>query len=181
MWIPALATPSGALGECLSRSNTPRESARTLRPSGRTFELGALVQPVVRAVKRYRTVKALNQLDEHALADIGLRRDDIDKVASQAANGKLPGAPVRFAPFAALRKAWLRHAAIAQLQRLPDRMLYDIGIERGRIPATVDHLLAKRGAETGGRQPETVRGVATQRGGRGRAEAAVETTHKKAA
>ncbi len=43
---------------------------------------------------------------------------------------------------AALRRGWRRQAAIRSLQGLPDWVLADIGIERGRIPASVDDLLA---------------------------------------
>ncbi len=141
-WIPELATPSGAFGQYLQRADTPHRS-----PDARGL-LSALVQPVVRAVRRHRTVKALKQLDAHLLADIGIERDEIDKVAAKAAEAITPvvaAGPARRVGVelvAALRKSWHRQAAIRSLQRLPDWTLADIGIERGRIPQSVDSLLA---------------------------------------
>ena len=152
-WIPELATPSGAFGQYLQRADTPRRSPGTVadvkRPStGASGLLIALVQPIVRAVRRHRTVKALKQLDAHLLADIGIERDEIDKVAAKAAEAITPvvaAGPARRVGVelvAALRKSWHRQAAIRSLQRLPDWTLADIGIERGRIPQSVDSLLA---------------------------------------
>ncbi len=142
-WIPELATPAGAFGQSLQRADTPRRS-----PGTRGF-LSALVQPIVRAVRRRRTVRMLRQLDAHLLADIGIERDEIDEVAAKAAEAITPAVAagparrvlVKFV--AALREGWQRQAAIRSLQGLPDWVLADIGIERGRIPESVDSLLAK--------------------------------------
>ncbi len=54
---------------------------------------------------------------------------------------------LRFALLTALRRAWRRQAAIAALQRLSDHTLSDIGIERRRIAASVDAMLAKDAAK----------------------------------
>ncbi len=152
-WIPELATPSGAFGQYLQRADTPHRS-----PDARGL-LSALVQPVVRAVRRHRTVKALKQLDAHLLADIGIERDEIDKVAAKAAEAITPvvaAGPARRVGVelvAALRKGWHRQAAIRSLQGLPDWILADIGIERGRIPENIDNLLAKGGPAQAERGP----------------------------
>ncbi len=141
-WIPELATPAGALGQCLQRADTPRQS-----PGARGL-LIALARSVVRAVRRRRTVRMLRQLDAHLLADIGIERHEIDEVAAKAAEAMTPvvaAGPARRVGVefvAALRKGWRRQAAIRSLQGLPDWALADIGIERGRIPASVDALLA---------------------------------------
>ncbi len=153
-WIPELATPVGAFGQCLQRADTPRRSPGTLadvkRPSaGASGLLIALARSVVRAVRRRRTVRMLRQLDAHLLADIGIERHEIDKVAAKAAKAATPVAaagPARrvlVELVAALRKGWQRQAAIRSLQGLPDWVLADIGIERGRIPESVDSLLAQ--------------------------------------
>ena len=142
-WIPELVTPTTAFGVCLQRNDTPRPSAG---PGGLLI---ALVRSVVRAVRRRRTVRMLRQLDAHLLADIGIERYEIDKVAAKAAKAATPvvaAGPVRRALVelvAALRKGWQRQAAIRSLQGLPDWVLTDIGIERGRIPESVDSLLAQ--------------------------------------
>ncbi len=141
-WIPELATPTAAFGQCLQRNDTPRRS-----PGTRGL-LSALVQPLVRAVRRRRTAQALGQLDAHLLADIGIERNEIDAVAAKAAKATKPvvaAGPARrvlVELVAALRKSWQRQAAIRSLQGLPDWVLADIGIERGRIPESVDSLLA---------------------------------------
>ncbi len=152
-WIPELATPAGALGQCLQRADTPRRSPGTVaevkRPSaGASGLLIALARSVVRAVRRRRTVRMLRQLDAHLLADIGIERDEIDEVAAKAAKAitpvvaAVPARRVLGELVAALRKGWQRQAAIRSLQGLPDWVLADIGIERGRIPESVDSLLA---------------------------------------
>ncbi len=154
--IPELATAGGALRQCLARPDAARDSHNTpataVRPSpSLRVLLDVLVQPVLRAIRRRRTVRALKQLNAHLLADIGVERDEIDEVVARVVNDKAKAAPSRFAPrvaprfrpLAALRRSWRRQAAIAALQRLPDRSLSDIGIERGRIPEAVDDLLAK--------------------------------------
>ena len=50
---------------------------------------------------------------------------------------KLPTSILTF-----LTKAWRRQAAIADLQRLSNHTLADIGIERGCIPELVDAMMA---------------------------------------
>ncbi len=152
-WIPELATPAGAFGVSLQRTDAPRRSPGTVadvkRPSaGAPGLLIALARSVVRAVRRRRTVRMLRQLDAHLLADIGIERDEIDAVAAKAAEAAtpvvaaVPARRVRVELVAALRKGWRRQAAIRSLQSLPDWVLVDIGIERGHIPNAVDDLLA---------------------------------------
>ena len=142
-WMPELATPTAAFGEFLQRADAPRRSP------GASGLLIALAHSVVRAVRRRRTTQALRQLDAHLLADIGIERGEIDKVAAKAAKAITPvvaAGPawrVGVELVAALRKSWRRQAAIRSLQGLPDWVLADIGIERGRIPNAVDGLLAQ--------------------------------------
>ena len=157
-WMPELATPRGAFGQYLQRTDTPRRSPGTLAdvkrpPAGARGLLIALARSVapsvVRAVQRRHTAQALRQLDAHLLADIGIERGEIDAVAAKAAEVITPvvaAGPARrvlVALLAALRNGWRRQAAIRSLQGLPDWVLADIGIERGHIPASVDDLLAK--------------------------------------
>jgi len=156
-WMPELATPPSALGQCPQRTDTPRRSPGTRadvkRPSARArgflSALARSVAPaVVRAVQRRHTAQALRQLDAHLLADIGIERGEIDAVAAKAAEANtpvvaaVPARWIRVELLAALRKGWRRQAAIRSMQSLPDWVLADIGIERGHIPASVDDLLA---------------------------------------
>ena len=155
--IPELATPTGAFGQCLQRTDTPRRSPGTRadvkRPStgagGFLIALAWSGAPsVVRAVLRRRTAQALRRLDAHLLADIGIERGEIDAVAAKAAEATTPvvaaepARRVHVELLAALREGWRRQAAIRSLQGLPNWVLADIGIERGHIPEIVDDLLA---------------------------------------
>ncbi len=152
-WMADLAAPAGAFGQPLQRTDTPRQSP------GTSGLLTALVRPVVRAVRRHRTVRMLRQLDAHLLADIGIERHEIDKVAAKAAKATRPVVAAGPAQWigaelvAALRKSWRRQAAIRSLQSLPDWALADIGMERGRIPASVDAILAQ-GKQSPAARPE---------------------------
>ncbi len=173
IWIPKLATPSGAFGEYLHRADSPRRSPGTVadvkRPSaGARGLLSALARSVVRAVRRRRTAQVLKRLDAHLLADIGIERDEIDEVAAKAAEATTPvvatrpARRVRVELLGALRKGWRRQAAIRSLQGLPDWVLADIGIERGRIPGSVDDLLAN-GEQRPATRPEPAVAPAAQK------------------
>lgn len=150
-WLLELATPTVALGRGLPRSEPtakPR-AANTNHPIIGLLE--SVVRTAVRAIKSRHTANQLRQLDTHLLDDIGIARSEIDRVATQAAARQAVFAMPRFALLTdlltALRKAWKRQAAIAALQRLSDHTLSDIGIERRRIAATVDAMLAHDAAK----------------------------------
>ena len=97
----------------------------------------ALVTPVTRALHRRRTINQLKGLSKQCLKDIGVRRDEIETLAGQlVAEGK----PSRPSLIEKLRRSRARHAAIRELQRLPDRVLADIGLPRGMIAPAVDGL-----------------------------------------
>jgi len=102
--------------------------------------VGALVRPLRQAMMRGETVRELRQLDDHMLRDIGLERSQIEEIADALA-GSAPQRAPRPGPIARLRKAYQRRATIAALENLDDRVLSDIGLVRGNIARTVDHLL----------------------------------------
>ncbi len=113
-----------------------------------------IVETLVRAMKRRHTANLLRALDSRLLEDIGIERGDIDRVAAKAAAEAVIGVGAPAMPRIAsltellatilngLTKAWQRQSTIAALQRLPNHTLTDIGIERGRIPETVDAMMA---------------------------------------
>jgi uncharacterized protein YjiS (DUF1127 family) len=155
-WLLELATPSVALGRGLPRNEfaaQPR-AANVNRPGA------GIVETLNRAMKRHHTAYLLKRLDTRLLEDIGITRGDIDVIATKAAAeaaaregltampriaslAKLPAAI-----WAGLTDAWRRQATIVALQRLSNHTLADIGIERGRIPETVDVMIAEAKAAT---------------------------------
>ena len=154
-WLLELATPSVALGRGLPRNDfaAKARAANANRPFAGL--LAALVRTVVRSVKYYQTARLLKQLDPHLLNDIGISRGQIDEIATKAAaeavvrqgNSALPGlaslAKVPASILTGMIESWQRQATITALHRLSDHLLADIGIERGRIAATVDIMMAR--------------------------------------
>ena len=153
-WLLELATPSVALGRGLPRN----EFAAQLRAANVNRPGAGIVEALNRAMKRRHTANLLKQLDTRLLDDIGITRGEIDVIATKAAAeaaaregltampriaslAKLPAAI-----WTGLTDAYRRQATIVALQRLSNHTLADIGIERGRIPQTVDTMIAK--AET---------------------------------
>lgn len=105
----------------------------------------------VRAWHRRHTIAELQKLSDRMLADIGLSRSQIVEVATRLTADPATGAQHQAKPasdslFARLRRVQHRRQAIRELEQLPDRILADIGISRGQIPATVDKILEKRHA-----------------------------------
>jgi uncharacterized protein YjiS (DUF1127 family) len=105
---------------------------------------------LARARRCRRTIAELNQLSDRMLADIGLTRSQIVEVATLLAapadgtrrHSKLAQQSI----FVRMRLAQQRRKSIRELEQLPDRILADIGIARGRIPAAVDEIMEKRNA-----------------------------------
>jgi len=155
-WLLELATPSVALGRGLPRN----EFVAQLRAANVNRPGTGIVEALIRAMKRRQTANQLKQLDSRLLDDIGITRGDIDAIATKAATeaaaregltampriaslAKLPAAI-----WTGLMDAYRRQATIVALQRLSNHTLADIGIERGRIPQTVDTMLTQAKAET---------------------------------
>jgi len=155
-WLLELATPSVALGRGLPRNEFPAQprAANVNRPGA------GIVEALNRALKRRHTANQLKRLDSRLLEDIGITRGEIDVIATRAAAeaaaregltampriaslAKLPAAI-----WTGLTGAWRRQATIVALQRLSNHTLADIGIERGRIPETVDGMMAEAKAVT---------------------------------
>ena len=73
-----------------------------------------------------------------------IERDALDLVLSSAAYRWVTRIEMALQSLAALlRRARRRRRAIHQLSALPDRMLQDIGLDRGAIPRVVDGVLAR--------------------------------------
>jgi len=124
----------------LSRAKMPAGVAASADSVGSAF--GALLAAIRRPFRHASIVRELTRLDDRMLADIGVRRWDIDTVADAAAaveGPSLVGAlgEVIIAIGKAVSQWQERRTAVRELSELDDRMLSDIGISRSEIPAVV--------------------------------------------
>ena len=125
----------------LSRAMTPATTTRTeeFTPAVREFSSqGNLMQ---RWLRRAAVVRELSQLDSRMLDDIGVSRWQIDEIADAAVGGERPSLAAALAQTLAapLMRWYRRNEAFRQLSQLDDRMLADIGVNRGDIPALVEN------------------------------------------
>jgi uncharacterized protein YjiS (DUF1127 family) len=102
----------------------------------------SLFDILVRPFRRGRIARELRLLDERMLADIGLSPSDIDRVAADSVGGKGEWIALSLVRHAARRIAdWAnKRATYRSLMSLDERMLTDIGLTRGDIPALVEAL-----------------------------------------
>jgi len=124
---------------------------RAVQSTGLDQVKDALVHSnLVRSWRCRRTIAELNHLSDRMLADIGLTRGQIVEVAtllSAPADGtRRKSKLAQQSVFVRMRLAQQRRKTIRELEQLPDRILADIGISRGRIPAAVEEILKKQNA-----------------------------------
>lgn len=102
----------------------------------------SLLDILLRPFRRGRIARELRLLDARMLADIGLSPSDIDRVAAHSVGGKGEWIALSLLRHAARRIAdWAnKRATYRSLMSLDDRMLTDIGLTRGDIPALVEAL-----------------------------------------
>lgn len=129
----------------LNRANASEVAVRETGFAALALFAKRAVNSVRRTFERAAIARELFALDDRELADIGLTRADIDRVAetSVAATSQEPGIGAAFgellhdlliAPVVLWNK---RRAAFGALNSLDDRMLSDIGVERADIGTVV--------------------------------------------
>ncbi len=101
-----------------------------------------VVHGIRQARLRRGTIRDLHRLSDHQLRDIGLERMEIEACAAQMAAAQTP-APAAGSNLRTRFRRWRqRRATIAQLESLDDRLLADIGLVRGDIPAVAVQMAA---------------------------------------
>lgn len=143
------------------------QTARTLRAQfiadhlhsgltafGRWSGLSALFASLRRRFQRRRTLKALGQLDDRLLSDIGISRAEIAATAVICCQEEArKGRSVWTALADWLRREAARRRTVRELSAMSDEMLADIGIARAEIAAVAAAVAAD--------QPVTARGDET--------------------
>lgn len=103
-----------------------------------------ILEGVLLFFARRRTQRALAQLDDRMLEDIGLSRGDIDLMAVQAVSttvDDLASEPETW--LTRLLRVQARARMVRELRNLPDYILNDIGIQRGLIEESVYRAMAE--------------------------------------
>ncbi len=118
----------------------------------------SLLDILLRPFRRAGVARELRQLDARMLSDIGLSPSDIDRVAAQSVGGKGEWIVLSLLRLAVTRFAgWAnKRATYRSLMSLDDRMLRDIGLNRGEIPELVDALRGPLGRPVTGFESEVV-------------------------
>jgi uncharacterized protein YjiS (DUF1127 family) len=132
------------------------QTARTLRAEfiadhlhsaleafGRWSGLRALFVALRRRLQHRRTLKALTQLDDRLLRDIGVSRAEIDATAAFCCEDKAAATPSVWQRLSAwLSQERRRRQTVRELSAMPDELLADVGIERAEIPAVAAALVS---------------------------------------
>jgi uncharacterized protein YjiS (DUF1127 family) len=105
----------------------------------------AIAKAAVRPIRRALVARQLQKLDDRLLADIGLQRWQIEIVADNAVGGSQESVLAAVAQLFALLvkrvRLWReKRIAYRELMALDERMLRDIGLSRGDIPAVIAGL-----------------------------------------
>ena len=124
-----------------------RWGQRCLDAFGRWSGFRALVVALRRRLQHRRTLKALTQLDDRLLRDIGVSRADIEATVAFCCQDEPEEKHSVWQRF----RAWLsrerrRRQTVRELSAMPDDILADIGVERADIPAIAAALVSDRPA-----------------------------------
>jgi uncharacterized protein YjiS (DUF1127 family) len=138
----------------MGRAMAPAAVTRTIAPATVGGALRDLTAAALRPLRRRAISDRLARLDDRMLEDIGIQRFQIDVIADSVASRQAPSVGAALGHLAALlvksAAAWNeRRTALRELNALDDRMLSDIGITRGDIPAVVAGMTAGRHADSG--------------------------------
>jgi len=131
----------------LGRVIAPAAVAETIAPATVGGALRGLTAAILRPLRRQAIVDRLEQLEDRMLQDIGVERGEIAAIAESVSRRQAPTLGFALEHLVAVLggslAAWSeRRAAFRELSALDDRMLRDIGITRGDIPAVIAGMTA---------------------------------------
>lgn len=131
----------------LGRALAPAAVTQTIVPATVGGALRDLTAAILRPLRQRAMVDRLEQLDDRMLQDIGVERFNIAAIAESVASRQAPSVSIALGNLLAVLggslAAWTeRRAALRELNALDERMLRDIGITRGDIPAVVAGMTA---------------------------------------
>lgn len=119
---------------------------RALTALSRWTGLAELLTTLSRRARKRRTLRALAQLDDRLLRDIGVARTDIEATAAFCCTETpAAGNTVWYGLSAWAEREARRRRTERELSALSDQMLADIGIERAEIPAIAAVVADPRG------------------------------------
>jgi uncharacterized protein YjiS (DUF1127 family) len=126
----------------LAQAKTQAAVTRNAKIDSVAGAFKAVAKAAVRPIRRALIAKQLQKLDDRLLADIGLQRWQIEVVADNAVGGPQDSFPAALAQLVSQLgksfKLWReKRIAHRELMALDERMLRDIGLNRGDIPAVV--------------------------------------------
>ncbi len=120
-----------------------------------------ILAAIARKLDQRRTGRELQRLDDRMLDDIGLTRGDIEFVAAQTTGTRGTGAPAASLwtrLMDQVRMAGAQARTARDLAGLSDRMLADIGIERGQIQEVALTVAAKSALAGSGLSGRAIKG-----------------------
>ena len=118
----------------------------------------SLLDILLRPFRRGYVARELRLLDSRMLADIGVSPSDIDRIAADSVGGKGEWIALSLLRLAGRKVVdWAnKRATYRSLMSLDERMLSDIGLTRGDIPALIDAMRGPLARPASGLETEVI-------------------------
>jgi uncharacterized protein YjiS (DUF1127 family) len=118
----------------------------------------SLLDILLRPFRRGQIARELRLLDTRMLSDIGVSPSDIDRIAAESVGGKGEWIVLSLVRLTGRKLAdWAnKRATYRSLMSLDERMLSDIGLTRGDIPALIDAMRGPLARPVSGLESEVI-------------------------
>ncbi len=118
----------------------------------------SLLDILLRPFRRGQISRELRLLDPRMLSDIGVSPSEIDRIAAESVGGKGEWIVLSLLRLAGRKIAdWAnKRATYRSLMSLDERMLSDIGLTRGDIPALIDAMRGPLARPVSGLESEVI-------------------------